>query len=261
MMKVNIQHLLHCSQRAIGQYKHVFILLILMLVICLPASKIAISADRGDEILLNNGKDKAQNDKQNCMVLLGASYARAWDINKLSGCNILNKGIDGNQSFEMQQRFIPDVIQQNPDYVLLWGFINDIFRSDPEKLDATVDRIKASYIKMVETAKHNNIEPILATEVTIREQAGLLNRAMSMLGKLQGKSSYQDYINGHVIETNKWLRDYAQKQKLILLDLEKVLANADGERQQKFAQDDGSHITKAAYQALSVYARGKLNSK
>lgn len=203
---------------------------------------------------------KHMNNGNECLVILGASYARAWDINELMGCSVINRGVDGNQSFEMNERFDKDVITHNPQYVLLWGFINDIFRSDPEKLDQTVSRIKDSYRDMVAKSRQHGIEPILATEVTIRGPGGLKNSIMSMLGRIMGKTSYQEYINGHVISTNSWLMEFASKEKLQIIDFKSILANAEGIRKAEYATEDGSHITAAAYQALTKEARKQLDS-
>lgn len=198
------------------------------------------------------------NDKS-CLVILGASYAGGWGIDQLMGCSVLNKGVDGNQSFEMNERFDRDVIAHHPRYVVLWGFINDIFRSD-DNLDKTVKRIKDSYRDMVTKARQQGIEPILATEVTIRGRGGLKNSVMSIVGRLLGKTSYQEFINGHVMSTNEWLRKFALQENLKLIDFESVLANPDGSRKKEYATEDGSHITEAAYELLSKEARAQLAS-
>ena len=193
-----------------------------------------------------------------CLVIIGASYAGAWPIDELLGCKVINAGIDGNQSFEMEQRFDDDVIAHDPEYVLIWGFINDIFRADPEKMDAALQRIREGFEAMVTRARQQGIKPVVATEITIREQAGWDKRIMGMIGRLMGKTSYQSFINGHVMSTNQWLRGYAREQGLQLLDLEKLLADEDGSRQAPYATDDGSHLTDAAYRAMTQYARKQL---
>ncbi len=106
------------------------------------------------------------------IVIIGASYAASWPIDTIAGRRVVNKGVDGNQSFEMADRFDLDVLAEKPAQVLLWGFINDIFRSDQDNLDDAKQRVVDGYEEMIATAKANNIEVILATEVTIREQSG-----------------------------------------------------------------------------------------
>jgi lysophospholipase L1-like esterase len=77
---------------------------------------------------------------------------------------------------------------------------------------------------------------------------------MAFAGRLLRKSSYQDYVNGHVRAMNAWIRQTARREGLLLLDLEPVVSGADGERRREFAQPDGSHLTSAAYDALSRYS-------
>ena len=86
------------------------------------------------------------------LVILGASYALDWPIQQLDSFNIVNRGIGGNQSFEMADRFESDVIALDPDGVIIWGFINDIFRADPLQMNAVKARIVASYKQMLAAA-------------------------------------------------------------------------------------------------------------
>ena len=83
------------------------------------------------------------------VVILGASYAASWPIEMIDGRRVVNKGVDGNQSFEMAARFSDDVLEENPAQVILWGFINDIFRSDPDKLEDAKERVLRSYKEMI----------------------------------------------------------------------------------------------------------------
>ncbi|MCK4950743.1 MAG: hypothetical protein KAS48_02915 [Gammaproteobacteria bacterium] len=191
--------------------------------------------------------------KTNTTVIIGASYARAWSIESIQGKTVINKGVDGNQSFEMLARFKEDVLDQNPDTVIIWGFINDIFRSDSGNMENTLSRIKNSYEEMCKLAIKKGINTILATEVTIREPSGFSNQVSGLIGSLLGKKSYQDYINGHVIEMNKWLKQFARSKQLSILDFEKVLSGAGRSRKAEYATDDGSHIAEAAYDRLSAY--------
>lgn len=229
-------------------YTPVFILGLLLVLVFLNAASAATTSKEPEYM----------NNKEDCLVILGASYAGGWSIDELMGCSVLNKGVDGNQSFEMNERFEKDVIAHQPEYVLLWGFINDIFRSEPDKLEQTVLRIKDSYKEMVTIARQHGIEPVLATEVTIRGQGGFKNSIMSIVGRILGKTSYQEFINGYVISTNEWLRGFASTENLKLIDFESALANADGSRKAEYATDDGSHLTQAAYQTLTKEVRKQL---
>ena len=195
------------------------------------------------------------------LVVLGASYAGGWDPKRpVAGYRMVNKGVSGQQSFEMLARFEGDVSGLKPDAVIIWGFINDVFRSDRAQIDQTLRRTRESMLAMVELAKKSGISPILATEVTIRTKDGWLEALESMIGRILGKSSYQDYINSHVSETNRWIRDTATRQGILLLDLGAVLADSQGTRRKEFAQPDGSHISERGYEAVTLYTEDRLRT-
>jgi lysophospholipase L1-like esterase len=106
---------------------------------------------------------------------------------------------------------------------------------------------------MVDMSLAANIEPIVVTEVTITSRDHLIERIKLLIGHLLDKTSYQDYVNRLVMETNNWLRQYASKKHLMLLDFEKLLSTENGYRKRDFAAEDGSHLSVAAYQVLTEH--------
>jgi lysophospholipase L1-like esterase len=187
------------------------------------------------------------------IVLIGASYAKAWNPASLSGMKVINRGVGGEQTHEILARFDQDVVSARPRAVLIWGFINDIFRSNPDELKDKLDRSRSSIRSMADKARNKGITPVLATEVTLPASTGL----SAWFGKLRGKQSYQAYVNGHVIEMNHWIRLLAAEKKLVLLDFEKVLADQDGARKREYTTEDGTHLSTKAYEALTRYAQSQ----
>ncbi|MCK4587283.1 MAG: hypothetical protein KAU29_08070 [Gammaproteobacteria bacterium] len=196
------------------------------------------------------------NGRSDLVVVMGASYAGEWKPGNLTGRPVINKGVGGNETGQMLERFQTDVIDLKPDTVIIWGFINDIFRADPQKYEEAIRQIQENYIAMVDLAKNNGVTPLLATEVTITSPDTWSEKIMGFIGKLRGKKGYADYINTHVMETNTWLREYAARKNLDVLDFEKVLADKNGVRKQEYAAEDGSHLSKEAYDTLTSYVHG-----
>jgi lysophospholipase L1-like esterase len=199
-----------------------------------------------------NGQPIMQSDGP--VVILGASYAGGWDIARIGQVPVSNLGIAGQQSFEMLERFERDVVSKQPRAVILWGFINDIFRSPADSMDATLTRVRDSYLQMVSLARRNGIVPIIATEVTVRSPDSWRNTLASWVGWLRGKQGYQDRINRHVQSVNRWLVDLARQENLLLLDLQSTLAEQGGARRKEYTQEDGSHISRVGYTAITEYA-------
>lgn len=189
------------------------------------------------------------------IVILGASYAGSWDLKSISGVEVLNRGVAGQQSFEIAERFERDVVAARPRLVLIWGFINDISRSSPETMDASLERIRQSYARMLAMARADGIPVALATELTIRPPDTWAEWAVGLVGRLMGKVSYQDTVNRHVLDMNRWLLDFAAKDGVPVLRFQELLSEESGRRRAEFIQPDGSHVTPAAYAALTAYAR------
>ena len=187
------------------------------------------------------------------LVIHGASYAGGWPLKQVGSVPVINTGVAGQQSFEMLERFERDVVAKRPRAVIVWGFINDVFRSAPDKMDAALARVRDGYTRMVAIARANGIEPILATEVTVRPVDSWSEMVMGPIGRLLGKESNAERINKHVLATNRWLMDYARQERLLLIDLQGTLSEASGLRRKEFALEDGSHIPPAGYEAITAY--------
>ena len=190
------------------------------------------------------------------LVILGASYAGNWPLTDIAGVFVVNAGVAGQQSADVAARFDRDVVSAKPRAVLLWGFINDLFAA--QDFAQSSARVRDTYLRMIAACRAQGIEPILATEITLRPDDSLMAFARSTLGWVLGKASYQDQINQQVRELNEWLRDTGRREHLLVLDFQHALAGRDGRRRREFTTEDGSHVTPAGYDALTRYARPLL---
>lgn len=201
----------------------------------------------------------SQSDKEqqanNFIVLIGASYAKGWPLDQVAGMPVVNKGISGEQSFEMLARFEKDVIALNPNVVIIWGYINDIHRADRNRIDEAASRSKESIKQMVDISLNNGIIPVLATEVTIRPKDDIKETIAGWIGNLLGKKSYQDIVNERVMALNQWLKSFADENYLLVLDLQPLIAeDSSNKRKKEYATEDGTHITNSGYSVLTEYA-------
>ena len=57
---------------------------------------------------------------------------------------VINRGVAGQQSFELLARFDNDVVPERPRAVILWGFINDIFRAPSDTEPRSLGCAKAT---------------------------------------------------------------------------------------------------------------------
>lgn len=192
------------------------------------------------------------------LVIIGASYANNWDIQTLGSFRIVNKGVGGEETHQMLARFDREVVREKPSAVLIWGFINDIFRSSRDAIGEKKQRTRANIEEMARRANAAGIRTILATEVLITAPDRLSDRLLGWYGAMRGKRSYQGYVNEQVRDVNIWIRELGKSRNLTVLDFERALAGESGGRQRKYATEDGSHLTPEAYSALTAYATAEF---
>lgn len=187
------------------------------------------------------------------VVIIGASYAANLKKESILNYDFINKGVGGEQSFDMLARFNRDVVELKPKMVIIWGFINDIFRSPRADISKTVDRIQKNFQEMVEIAQKNGIIPVVATEITMSMRYGVKEKVMGWIATLMGKTSYQDYVNHYVMKVNAWLREYTSNEGVKIIDLQALLAEGEIMRKKKYSQADGSHISEEGYRVIRKY--------
>ena len=189
------------------------------------------------------------------LVITGASYAAHWKTPDLPGYTVVNKGRGGDETKQVLARFHTDVLALKPAAVLIWGHINNYHRAPGGDLEAAKKGAWNDQLEMIRLARSQGVTVILATEVTLSEAIGFGNRLAAMIGSIRGKEGYSARINKPVRAVNAWLRDYAKKEGLRLLDVEQLFDDDDGFRKTEYTTDDGSHISPEGYAALTSYAQ------
>ena len=195
------------------------------------------------------------------LVVIGASYAENWPISKVGCLEVVNKGINGQVSSEVLERFAQDALTAKPKAVLIWGFIND-FSNNPREVEAETRETAIRNIEaMAEAASNAGVIPVLATEVTMGAPDSLVDSVMGWIGKIRGKQSFQQYISSNVMEVNRWIRDYAKQKGYPVLDIEQLMTNEEGNRKAGYFTPDLSHITEQAYQDLDSFSQPILEER
>jgi len=189
------------------------------------------------------------------IVITGASYAKSWGTPPLPGyARVINRGVGGDRTDEVLQRFSGDVVALAPDAVLIWGHVNNITRAKASERPAAKRAAREHYEAMLRLARTAGIEVILATEVPWTEGQGLVAALRRALVQMRGKSTYASLVTADVRELNEFVRQLAAREGCRLLDFERVFALPDGTRRPEFTAEDGSHISRAGYDALTAYA-------
>ena len=137
---------------------------------------------------------------------------------------VINKGVCGDLTVDMLERFGKDVVEQQPAYVIILGGTNDVGWN----LDSSiiVRNLKAMY----DLAKSNRIEPVACA-------------VPSILG-------FDDLIPAR-LHLNDLVQDEAERREIQFIDLFSATAEADTNRLLERYSGDGIHLNAEGYQMLS----------
>jgi lysophospholipase L1-like esterase len=109
---------------------------------------------------------------------------------KDNSTQLINAGIGGNKVTDLYLRFNEDVLAKNPDEVIIWIGINDVWHRD-NGTGTDLNKFPGFYQKMIDQLKQRNIKVTLCTPGVIGElndgsnpHDGLLNSFSKVIRKL-----------------------------------------------------------------------------
>lgn len=178
------------------------------------------------------------NPEKGRVVFMGNSITDNW-INLspdfFSDNSYINRGISGQTTPQMLIRFRQDVISLKPAVVVILAGINDIAgNTGPSTLEMIEDNITS----MTQLAKANSIKVILSSVLP----------AFSFPW-----SKGIDPVN-KIIDLNKWIKDYANKNHFIYLDYYSSMVNSRKGLNEEYTKD-GVHPNAAGYKVMEPLAK------
>lgn len=141
----------------------------------------------------------------------------------------------------------------------------------PQKPDAVIikecavyfpgqqDVYKKQFAGWIAALRQAGIKPMIATVVPPAESQGFVADAKAFIKvRLLGR---EDQYR-QVVDFNNWLREFAQKEHIPVVDLEQALRRSDTDRHMvdRFNSGDGIHINKEAYDLLDGVLLNTLRS-
>ena len=164
------------------------------------------------------------------IVLMGNSIIQSWpDLRPefFEGKAFINKGISGQTTPQMLQRFQRDVIDLKPTAVVILAGINDIAQNTGP---IVVPAIAENIFKMVDLAQSHDIDVVLCSVLPADD--------------FPWHPGMNPQIK--VPKLNDLLQQYAQKNSLIYIDYFSVLVDTDNGMKNQYG-DDGVHPNRAGY--------------
>ena len=156
------------------------------------------------------------------IVMLGDSITYKVDWNELlSRTDVANRGI-GNDNTKGFINRLSDIYVLNPETCFIMGGINDFIRG------VSANKVFINYTKILKDLRNNGITPIIQSTLYVSETI-----------------SNWSIINKKVDELNKMLREYANKEDVIFIDVNKELST--GGALDSIYTYDGVHLLGSGY--------------
>lgn len=173
-------------------------------------------------------------------VMIGDSITEFWltTAPALFASAIVDRGIAGQTSPQIQLRFYQDVVRLHPRVVHIMCGTNDIAgNTGPTSPEGYTNAILA----MVDMARANGIAVVLGS--------------IPPAGAFSWREGYRPAAQ--IIALNAWLRDLAQQRGLVYADYHSAMAAPDGSMRDGLSSD-GVHPNAAGYAIMEPIARAAI---
>lgn len=152
---------------------------------------------------------------------------------------LIGAGISGNKVYDLYLRMDSDVVAKKPDLVVIYIGINDVWHKQIAGTGTDYDRFGGFYQAIVRKLQNAGIAVLLCTPTVI--------------GERKDHSNPQD---GDLNHYSNWIREYAQKNKLPLVDLrrhflEHNLENNPENKDKGILTNDRVHLNAAGNQLVA----------
>ncbi len=178
------------------------------------------------------------------VVFLGDSITDYWGRKRgkfFPGKSYVNRGISGQTTPQMLDRFQQDVLHLHPAVVVILGGINDIAgNTGPEPLSAIEDNFRS----MVALAKSAHVRVVLCSVLPA-----------SFFPWRAGLAPAED-----VRSLNRWLESFAGQENLIFLNYYSALVNDAGGLKPELASDKAVHPNDAGYAIMEPLAERAIEA-
>jgi lysophospholipase L1-like esterase len=211
------------------------------------ASRIAVFTDDFGQLARYrdaNAALKAPAADENRVVFFGDSITDIWKLeNYFPGKPYVNRGIGGQTTPQMLVRFRQDVIDLHPKVVVVLAGTNDIAGNTGPMRN---EDIEANYASFAELARANGIRVVYSSILPVHNYTE------------RSKDFFAQRPMSRVLELNKWLKDYCEKNNIAYLDY--FSAVVDEKRLlKKDLADDGLHPNDAGYKIMAPLAEAAIS--
>lgn len=151
-------------------------------------------------------------------------------IGQESNYELLGAGIGGNKIYDLYHRMDDDVLAKNPDMVIIWVGVNDVWHKRTSGTGTDADKFEKFYTTVIKKFQQKNVKIVLCTPAAIGEKTDFSNELDGDLNKYAGI-----------------IRNLAKNNNCTLIDLRQAflqynLANNKENKDRGILTTDGVHL-------------------
>lgn len=177
------------------------------------------------------------------VVFFGDSITDGWKLQKyFPGKNYINRGISGQTTSQMLVRFRQDVIDLNPDVVVILAGTNDIAGNTGP---ISLRDIETNLASMAELARAHNIRVVLSSVTPVHDYTSA------------SRDFYSTRPPARILELNLWLKNYCAENHAFYLNYFDALSDGKGLMKRELAED-GLHPNDAGYALMAPLASSAI---
>jgi len=115
---------------------------------------------------------------------------------------LVGAGIGGNKVYDLYLRMEDDVLNRNPDIVVIWVGVNDVWHKRSSGTGTDADKFEKFYNAIIKKLQAKNMRVYLCTPAAIGE-----------------RTDYSNELDGDLNQYSKLIRTIAKKNNCELIDL------------------------------------------
>jgi isoamyl acetate esterase len=124
--------------------------------------------------------------------------------NKADQFDFIGSGVGGNKIYDLYLRYEEDVLNKNPDVVILYVGVNDVWHKRTHGTGTDADKFEKFYAALIKKFQAKNIKVVLCTPAAIGE-----------------RTDFSNELDGDLNNYCTIIRSLASKNNLPLVDLRK----------------------------------------
>jgi lysophospholipase L1-like esterase len=150
--------------------------------------------------------------------------------NKDNDFEIAGAGIGGNKIYDLYLRYEDDVLTKNPDVVVIWVGVNDVWHKRLFGTGTDWDKFGKFYTALIKKMQAKNIKVIICTPASVGE-----------------KTDYSNELDGDLNKYSQIIRDLAKQNNCGLVDFRTLchdynLKNNPQNKDSGILTKDGVHL-------------------